>query len=44
MAVCDPRRNHLIAKDSDKDDSIDVEKLAQLYHGGYIKRVHHFEI
>jgi hypothetical protein len=44
VAVCDPRRNHLIAKDSDKDDSIDVEKPAQLYRGGYIKRMHHFEI
>ncbi len=43
VVVCDPRRNHLIAKDSDKDDPIDVEKLAQLYRGGYIKRVHHAE-
>ena len=34
VAVCDPRRNHLIAKDSDKDDPIDVEKLARLYRGG----------
>ena len=39
--VCEPRRNHLIAKDSDKDDPIDAEKLAQLYRGGYLKRVHH---
>ena len=23
VVVCDPRRNHLIAKDSDKDDAID---------------------
>lgn len=43
LAVCDPRRNHLIAKESDKDDPIDVEKLARLYRGGYIKRVHHPE-
>lgn len=43
VVVCDPRRNQLIAKDSDKDDPIDVEKLAQLYRGGYIKRVHHAE-
>ena len=43
LAICDPRRNHLIAKDSDKDDPIDVEKLARLYRGGYIKRVHHPE-
>lgn len=41
ITICDPRRNHLIAKDSDKDDPIDVEKLAQLYRGGYIKAVHH---
>lgn len=43
VMVCDPRRNHLIAKDSDKDDPIDAEKLAQLYRGGYLKRVHHPE-
>jgi len=43
LAICDPRRNHLIAKDSDKDDAIDAEKLAHLYRGGYIKRVHHPE-
>lgn len=43
VAVCDPRRNHLIAKDSDKDDPIDAEKPGRLYLGGYIKRVHHPE-
>lgn len=41
IVACDPRRNHLIAKDADKDDPIDAEKLAQLYRGGYIKPVHH---
>ena len=41
LVVCDPRRNHLVAKDSDKDDAIDAEKLGQLYRGGYIKPVHH---
>ena len=41
VLVCEPRRNHLIAKDSEKDDPIDAEKLAQLYRGGYLKRVHH---
>ena len=41
VVVCDPRRNHLIAKDSDKDDAIDAEKLARLHQGGYIKPVHH---
>lgn len=43
VLICDPRRNHLIAKDSDKDDPIDVEKLARLYRGGYVKAVHHPE-
>jgi hypothetical protein len=32
--VCNPRRNHLIAKEGEKDDPIDAEKLAQLYRGG----------
>jgi len=41
MVVCNPRRNHLIAKEGEKDDPIDAEKLAQLYRGGYIKEVHH---
>lgn len=41
LLVCDPRRNHLIAKESDKDDPIDAEKLAQLLRGGYLKPVHH---
>ncbi|MBI1824989.1 MAG: transposase [Planctomycetes bacterium] len=41
ITVCDPRRNHLIARDSDKDDPIDAEKLAQLLRGGYVKPVHH---
>ena len=41
IVVCEPRRNHLIAKDSEKDDPIDAEKLAQLYRGGYLKKVHH---
>ena len=41
MVVCNPRRNHLIAKEGEKDDPIDAEKLAQLYRGGYIKAVHH---
>ena len=41
LVVCEPRRNHLVAKDSDKDDPIDAAKLAQLYRGGYLKAVHH---
>ena len=27
LIVCDARRNHLVAKDSDKDDPIDAERL-----------------
>ncbi len=41
IIVAHPRRNALIAKDSDKDDPIDAEKLAQLLRGGYLKAVHH---
>lgn len=40
LVVCDPRRNALIAKDSDKDDPLDALKLAQLFRGGYLKPVH----
>jgi transposase len=40
LLVCDPRRNALIAKDGDKDDPIDAERLAQLLRGGYLKEVH----
>lgn len=43
LVVCEPRRNRLIAKDGDKDDDIDAEKLAQLFRGGYLKSVHHGE-
>jgi transposase len=43
LVVCDPRRNHLIANEGDKDDPIDAEKLAQLLRGGYLKPVHHPE-
>lgn len=40
LIVCEPRRNALIAKESDKDDPIDAERLAQLLRGGYLKEVH----
>ena len=40
LLVCDPRRNHLVANDGDKDDPIDAEKLAMLFRGGYLKAVH----
>ncbi|HKB35274.1 MAG TPA: IS110 family transposase [Gemmataceae bacterium] len=41
MVVCEPRRNRLIAREGDKDDPIDAEKLAQLFRGGFVKAVHH---
>jgi transposase len=41
--VCDPRKNALIAKDSDKDDPIDAGKLCDLFLGKYLKPVHHPE-
>lgn len=40
LVVCEPRRNHLIAKDSDKDDALDAEKLGHLFRGDYLKPVH----
>jgi transposase len=40
LVVCEPRRNHWIARDRDKDDPIDSFKLAELYRGGYLKPVH----
>jgi transposase len=41
VVVCDPRRNHLVANDGDKDDPIDARKLLQLAQGGFIREVHH---
>jgi transposase len=41
LIVCDPRRNHLIANDGDKDDPIDAEKLLELARGNHLRRVHH---
>jgi transposase len=43
MVVSEPRRNGLIAKEGDKDDDLDAEKLAQLLRGGYVKAVHQVE-
>ena len=40
LIVCEPRRNAYIAKDGDKDDPLDAERLAQLLRGGYLKEVH----
>lgn len=41
VLVSDPRRNALVAKESDKDDPIDALKLAQLARGGFLRLVHH---
>ena len=41
LIVSDPRRNGLIARDGDKDDAIDAEKLCDLLLGGYLRVVHH---
>lgn len=41
LIVSDPRRNGLVAKDGDKDDPIDAEKLCDLQIGGYLRAVHH---
>jgi len=41
VTACDPRRNAHIAKDGDKDEPIDAEKLGHLYRGGYVRAVHH---
>lgn len=43
LVVCDARRNRLVSKDSDKDDPIDAEKMAQLLRGGFLKEVHQAE-
>jgi transposase len=40
LIVCDPRRNAHVAKDGDKDDPIDAEKLNDLYRGGFLKAVY----
>jgi len=40
LLVCDPRRNAYVAKDGDKDDPIDAERLAKLLRGGFLKEVH----
>jgi transposase len=40
LLVCEPRRNHWIACEGDKDDPVDARKLADLYRGGYLKEVH----
>ncbi|MFG0333360.1 MAG: IS110 family transposase, partial [Maioricimonas sp. JB049] len=41
LIVCEPRRNHLICKEDDKNDPLDARKLAALYRAGMLKPVHH---
>lgn len=43
LIVCDPRRNAHVARDGDKDDSIDAEKLNDLYRGGFLRPVHQMQ-
>lgn len=43
VLVCDPRRNAHVAKDGDKDDRIDAEKLNDLYRGGFLRQVHQLD-
>lgn len=43
VIVCDPRRNHLVANDGDKDDPIDAGKLLQLAQSDFLRPVHHPE-
>jgi len=40
IVVCDPRRNAYIARDGDKDDAIDTEKLNNWYRSGNLRVVH----
>ena len=40
LIVCDPKRNAYVAKDGDKDDPIDAEKLARLLRAGMLREVH----
>jgi|TARA_Y100000294_G_C8536869_1_gene329448 transposase len=39
--VCNPKQNHWIAKDEEKDDPLDANKLSHLLYGGFLKEVHH---
>jgi transposase len=43
VTSCEPRRNHWISREGEKDDPLDAEKLAQLDRGGYVKPVYHPE-
>jgi transposase len=41
LVITDPKENRWIGSSSQKDDSIDALKLAQLGRGGYVKEIHH---
>jgi transposase len=43
LMVCDPRRNAHVSKDGDKDDSIDAEKLNDLYRSGMLREVYQLD-
>jgi transposase len=43
LIVCNPRRNALVAKEGDKDDPIDAEKLNDLYRSGHLRPVHQLD-
>ena len=40
VIVCDPDRNHPMARDSEYDDAIDAEQLLKLTRSGFSKAVH----
>jgi hypothetical protein len=41
LVVCDPMRNHWIARDEYADDRSSAVKLGKLLFGGYIKEIYH---
>ena len=41
LMVCDPVRNHWIARDEFADDRSSAIKLGKLLHGGFIKEIYH---
>lgn len=41
LIVCDPKRNHWIARDPNKSDRVDALKLALLLKGGFLREVYH---
>lgn len=43
LIICDPKRNHWIAKDEFNDDQSSAHKLAKLFQGGYLKEIQHPE-